>query len=99
MKVNVNLELCDLDRKLMGEAIHGKPKMVTRQDVRDFVQGCVDSCLQQVIEEPDHKEVARFASTDSKQGFLQQTHGDPHLANKDQSYIVGWNKVKFSGRL
>jgi len=81
MKVNVKLDINDVERKKLASYIdedQGK-RLATRKDVNNFVQGCIDAAVDAVV-------IKTLPAEDIEIARLRKL-------GLDDSYIRGWLQV------
>ena len=106
MKVNLGVEINDVDRNTLAQYIDGKQgkRLATRDEVREFLVATIESLASGAQEHPpDPETVRRLAATlpaplagDLRRAELLRVDEEDaqELAGKDPSYIVGWNRWK-----
>lgn len=109
MNVNVKVALTDEQRNVMYRNLTGKDvkRMVSRREVNDFVQGCIDAVLQpgstakllaRDLSEVECRILAARGPGEVRAPQRSLLEIDPEdaewLADKSPSYIRGWNQVK-----
>lgn len=99
MKVNVNVEITDAQRNALAQAIDGKKnkRLATRDEVRDYVAGCIESLIAPG-EATDTEHVAARHPPPRPDAIGDLMRIDPedeeHLSGKEPGYIAGWNRWK-----
>ena len=92
MKVNVKLSLSDEERNIMAVNISGKDskRMVTRAEVNEFVQGCMDCITDAIIGQPvTEMKPAKNPLSSDEQAEVERLRA----MGKSDSYIRGWLQV------
>lgn len=95
MNTNIKIELDDHQRNLLARFLSGNPatkRLATRNEVKEFVRGCVDrACNQAIAMEPEHPAAQPQAGALS---FKEVSEVERlRYAGYDDSYIRGWIQV------
>lgn len=99
MKTNVAIELNDDQRNKLANVIDRKvtKRLATRKEISDFCRGSIDSALV----ERDAPIVSGCAVRQVVRTSVRTTpypEDEKRLAGKSTSYVIGYNKVKESGK-
>lgn len=100
MKVNANIEISDEQRNVLARLIDGKQvkRLATRDEVRDYVAGCIASLVEgtRIAEVPET--TAPVATTSPRPSIGDLLRIDPEdeerLKDKEPGFIMGWNRWK-----
>ena len=103
MNVNIKISMSDEDRNIMAMNLTGKisKRMVTRAEVNQFVQGCLDSITDSInIGSPRETVKVGYIDTNvpkpAKNWFTEDersTVESLRAMGRDESYIRGWLQV------